>query len=136
MGTRAIIKIQGEDSLRIYKHWDGYPEGLLPWLVAFNKKFTEKRGNDPTYKAAQLLRDSVRSAEEFNLDPSEFTGWGLTTAKRGEIFDMWQEYEYTLMLDGTVKVESVHFEYIDGKPSKRVNRDITQQSMKEITHEV
>jgi hypothetical protein len=37
MATRAVIKIEGVDYASIYKHYDGYPEGMLPWLKDFNK---------------------------------------------------------------------------------------------------
>lgn len=98
MATRAIIKVEGVNNCALYKHWDGYPSGTLPWLEKFNKEFTEKRGNDPSYKMAQLLRSSVKMAEEFGLDDSDFTGWGVV----GRNDDMGQEFEYLLNADGTV----------------------------------
>lgn len=50
MGTRCTIKIQGITYAKVYKHWDGYPEHILPWLIAFNAEFTKDRGDDPQYK--------------------------------------------------------------------------------------
>ena len=100
MATRASIAVEGFKEVKVYKHWDGYPEATLPWLEKFNKDFAEKRGNDPTYKFAQLLRSSVRDAEEFDLDPSVHTGWGVVP--RGD--DYGEEFRYFLKADGTVEV--------------------------------
>jgi hypothetical protein len=104
MGTRAIIKIEGYNGGCVYKHWDGYPEGMVPWLEDFNKDFTEKRGNDHPYKLAQLVRSSVRLGEKHGLDDNNYTGWGIYPIG----VDMGQEYEYTLMNDGSVKVHDVY----------------------------
>jgi hypothetical protein len=98
MSTHAIIKIEGFTACNIYKHWDGYPEHLLPWLTRFNENFKANRGIDPEYKFAQLLRDSVRSESEFNLDKSQFTGWGVTISDISDTDD----YTYTLHNDGRV----------------------------------
>ena len=99
MATRATIYVEGIDTVKVYKHWDGYPEATLPWLEDFNKSFTERRGDDPDYKFAQLLRSSMRDASKYHLDDSEFTGWGVVPINA----DMWEEYEYHLLADGTVK---------------------------------
>lgn len=103
MATRAIIKIEGCYYACIYKHWDGYPDGLLAWLESFNKDFAENRGNDPQYKFAQLLRDSVRNEKDFNLDSSRYTGWGVYPLPCGA----GQGYEYTLHTNGSVTYEDV-----------------------------
>jgi hypothetical protein len=95
MSTHAIIKIEGFTACNIYKHCDGYPEYLLPWLTRFNENFKENRGVDPKYKFAQLLRDSVRSESEFRLNKSQFTGWGVTMSDT-------DDYTYTLHSDGRV----------------------------------
>lgn len=98
MATRSVIKVEGFTTAQLYKHWDGYTEATLPWLEKFNQQFTEKRGDDPSYKFAQLIRSSVLMAEEFGLDESTETGWGVFEYND----DMGQEYEYTLHTDGTV----------------------------------
>lgn len=97
MSTNAVIMVQGLDMV-FYKHWDGYPEGTLPWLEKFNKYFTENRGYDPMYKFAQLIRSSYTMQEEFDLDPSVVTGWGVAK----DIKDVSYDYLYILMEDGTV----------------------------------
>ena len=98
MGTAAVIRVEGSE-LEVYKHFDGYPEGTLPWLKSFNEDFSENRKNDPDYKMAQLLRDSVRSGDTFNLDGSHYTGWGVSTKGTNGYC-----YLYTLKEDGTVEI--------------------------------
>ena len=100
MSTNAVIRIQGVRYCEVYKHWDGYPENTLPWLEKFNKYFAENRGDDPSYKIAQLLRSSVRMQDEFHLDPNTLTGWGITTFNETSY-----EYLYTLHTDGRVTYE-------------------------------
>jgi len=102
MATRAVIKIEGVNFAQVYKHWDGYPEDMLPWLEEFNRRFLEKRGDDPTYKFAQLLRFSSKYAEYYNLDNDEFTGWGVIPYNENAGAD----YEYILKKDGKVKVNN------------------------------
>lgn len=106
MSTNAIIRIEGMTNAQVYKHWDGYPEGTLPWLKKFNESFKKHRGSDPEYKMAQLLRDSVRSEDEYHLDKSEYSGWGvyayLDPKRCGA------EFVYTLMDDGSVDVEDIY----------------------------
>lgn len=102
MATIASIAVEGFNEVKVYKHWDGYPEATLPWLEKFNRDFAEKRGNDPSYKFAQLLRSSVRDAEEFKLDTSLHTGWGVVQRSA----DCGEEYRYYLKTDGTVEVTS------------------------------
>ena len=101
MATRACIKIEGVNFAKVYKHWDGYPSAMLQWLEAFNKRFAENRGDYPQYKFAQLLRSSTKP--KFELDEDEFTGYGVVT------FDdnCGEEWEYTLMTNGEVKVRKV-----------------------------
>ena len=103
MGTACTIKIENVKYAKLYKHFDGYPEGTLNWLEDFNKDFVENRGIDPEYKFAQLLRDSAINAEKYKLDNSEYTGWGIIKydVSYGE------EYEYILKNDGSVKYKKV-----------------------------
>jgi len=99
MATRATIYVEGIDTVKVYKHWDGYPEATLPWLEDFNKSFTEERGHDPDYKFAQLLRSSMRDAKKYGLDDSHHTGWGVVHING----DCNEEHEYHLLADGTVE---------------------------------
>lgn len=96
MATSAIINVEGFTICTLYKHYDGDTGSTLPWLEKFNQEFTEKRGHDPEYKMAQLIRSSASMAEEFNLDKSTETGWGVIS------FTTDEQFVYTLMNDGTV----------------------------------
>lgn len=100
MATRAIIKVEGITYCAVYKHWDGGPDEMLPWLKKFNADFTKARGNEPGYRMAQLLRSSVRDAHSYGLDDNHHTGYGIVSY--GE--EWGQEWEYILMADGTVTV--------------------------------
>ena len=102
MATRATIIVEGQTSVKAYKHWDGYEEATLPWLEEVNKTFAEARGDDPNYKLAQLLRSSAWDADKYKLDPSRDTGWGIVPIEA----DMWEEYEYHLHADGSVSVNT------------------------------
>jgi len=108
MATRATIKIEGVKFAKIYKHYDGYPEGMTEWLTAFNSEFVKSRGEDSAYKFAELLRHSTRwfpikrknykDEEEF-----DYLGWGVVeySGKCGA------EYEYMLKNDGSVTVKKL-----------------------------
>ena len=104
MSTRAIIKIEGNQAM-LYKHWDGYPEAILPWLKEFYKEFYKSRGgDDPAYCLAQLVRSSVLLADKYNLDISKCTGYGIFSGYA----DIGQEFEYTLHANGTISVFDNH----------------------------
>lgn len=98
MGTSAIIIVEGHDACKLYKHFDGNPDSTLPWLERFNKDFTDNRGDDPNYKMAQLLRSSARDCDDFGLDDSLYTGWGLV----GRHDNYNSNFTYWLNADGTV----------------------------------
>lgn len=98
MATRSTIKIEGVNFAKIYKHWDGYPDAMVDWLNEFNNHFNEKRGHDPEYKFAQLLRFSQREGQRFGLDMSNTTGWGVVPIDS----DCSAEYEYILKKDGVI----------------------------------
>lgn len=101
MATRSTIKIEGITFAKLYKHWDGQPKNILPWLETFNQRFTELRGIDPEYKFAQLLRSTMEP--EFNLDNSKITGYGIIP------YDSHSgaEFEYNLHDDGSVSYEKI-----------------------------
>ena len=54
MATRCTIKIEGVNYAKIYKHWDGYPEGMSRWLDEFNDNFNKERGHNPEYKLSLI----------------------------------------------------------------------------------
>ena len=102
MGTRAFIEVEGSE-IGLYKHYDGYIKGTLPWLEDFFTEFYTKRGYDPEYCLAQLIRSSAFKADKFNLDKSTETGWGvmLKKDKPGDV-----EYTYKLCRNGSIYISS------------------------------
>ena len=101
MATRAIIKLP-DLNVVLYKHCDGHPESTAEWLMRFNRECT--RDHDCNYKFAQLVRSSAFDCEEFGLDSSRNSGWGIY--KKG--IDLGQEYEYTLHRRCKVSVYDVY----------------------------
>ena len=102
MATRAEIIIEGVDFAKVYKHYDGYPEGTLPWLEKFHSEFIKASGADPEYEFAQLLRSSWYDAKEFELDDSKTTGWGVIPYNA----DCGADYVYILKKDGSIEIIS------------------------------
>lgn len=105
MSTTATIQLEGYKVAKLYKHWDGYPKATLQWLEDFNKDFVQKRGDDPEYKFAQLIRSSAFDCDKYNLDSSRHTGWGVVGFNSG----YGSEYQYRLMKDGSVVVSQNDF---------------------------
>ena len=102
MATRCSIIVDGIDTVKVYKHWDGHPESTLEWLQDFNQDFTKNRGDDAEYKIAQLLRSSAKDAKVYGLDPSKHTGWGILPIDN----DAGEEFIYFLHADGSVTVNN------------------------------
>jgi len=98
MGTSAVIRVSDLD-LELYKHFDGYPEATLEWLLDFNDDFSRNIGHDPEFKMAQLVRSSALDAKKYNLDDSRYTGWGLSIKD-----EFHGNYRYKLLDDGGVMV--------------------------------
>ena len=94
MATRSTIKVEGVDFVKIYQHWDGAPNDMLPMLESFNADFEKHRANDPEYKIAQLV---ARLADGY-------TGHGLMPIDA----EVGAAYEYTLNLDGSVSYEDLY----------------------------
>lgn len=110
MATRCQIVIQDEGHgiypCKIYKHWDGYPDHILPILVPFTEKFFQRRGHDESYFLAQVIRHfAIQETKNFlsskskEQDPeSDLLGWGVTPDWHGDI-----EYLYVVTPKGEVK---------------------------------
>ena len=111
MSTRALITIKGCEHA-IYKHCDGYPDGILPWLKPIVAAFHKERGDDPSYLLAQIVRQYVFSHENKADDTNrllafKFTGWGIV----GPNDDLGQEYEYEIdAKTGKIKVITINSE--------------------------
>ena len=113
MSTRCQIHVKGSPIL-IYKHCDGYPEGVLPVLKPFAKEFAKKkkkkkRGEDPDYCLAQIIRafaiEDYINSPEFTPKKGYFTGWGVDTCIHADI-------EFLYVVDskkGTVTTQTENF---------------------------
>lgn len=116
MSTRCQIKVEGEEVL-LYKHCDGYPEGVLPTLEDVVKKFSEARGFfDGPYLLARIgqrfMNDSqanhtairkewaAQGMKVSTQDDFDVTGYGYDTVIHGDI-----EYLYTVKKDWSITVE-------------------------------
>ena len=120
MSTRAqiVVEFKDEDSKTkiyeciVYKHSDGYPKGVLPFLEEFAKQFRADRGDDPAYCIAQMLRhwsryDLKEGTDGWGID-TVYHGWGIDTVYHGDI-----EYLYVVKLDGSVEVRTPTSKYWD-----------------------
>ena len=120
MSTRAQITIDGEDGgmfeLSVYKHSDGYPEGVLPFLRQFVAEFHKYRRHDPSYFIAQLLRHwavydhlkgltlggmplSRPECSEGHYKQFQYLSWGIETQLHVDL-----EFIYHVTKDGTIEV--------------------------------
>jgi hypothetical protein len=100
MATRCQIKVAGEKTL-LYKHFDGYPEGVLPTLNATLHWFKEDRGFfDGPYLLARLTQAFANEFDGQSRGPRSSLGIGLDTALHGDI-----EYLYTVNKNFTVTIK-------------------------------
>lgn len=108
MSTRCQIVVMENETtaypVKAYKHSDGYPDGVLPWLEPFARAFAADRGADPEYMVAQLIRhQAMADMEEWlrwgGFDPRTwYTGWGACVEWHTDI-----EYFYKVFSDGRVE---------------------------------
>jgi len=77
MSTHALIRVEGIDYCKLYKHFDGNPENTLQWLKDFNEDFSIHNKNNSQYKMAQLIRSSIVYADKYNLGISKYYDWGV-----------------------------------------------------------
>ena len=134
MSTRCHIQVKEASGkiypVMIYKHSDGYPEGVLPFLKSFASRFFHDRGDDAEYCVAQILRhwaiedntemearikqakeEAKKTGDKNPYIPTNyvrhFTGWGvcLQSEPHGDI-----EHVYTVNLKtGTVRQSKPKF---------------------------
>jgi hypothetical protein len=118
MSTRATIHFCDPDSKKpvaiIYRHGDGYPEGLGEDLKKFvedvKKQTTDTRFNDPAYLAAKWVvwdahqmatigygNDGWKKGEPSLLN---FLSVGIVDRDPDDI-----EYRYTVICDGTPTIK-------------------------------
>lgn len=130
MSIRCQIGIyqKGEEDLKdfevlIYRHSDGYPEGVLPDILPYIKLFLKHRGWDEEYLGARLLQYMTKEHDgymgdfekqmskngikgysgELNSNHYSFLGYGISRYFHGDI-----EYFYAIYPD-VVNVYKCHY---------------------------
>jgi len=98
MSTRTQLVVKTNEKVKIYKHCDGYPSGVLPLLQEFLPLFKQERGWDPVYLTAHLSAALIEDSGP-TLESRCFTGHGLDTQWHGDI-----EYAYRIIPDFGVEV--------------------------------
>ena len=97
MGTRCTINFnRGEEiHAKVYRHYDGYPEGVLPDLETFfsdvELQTQDTRFSDPSYLAAKYIDWQAAQNAEDKEFPLAFLSVGVVLSDPGDI-----EYTYTL----------------------------------------
>jgi len=124
MSTRCQIGFykKKEDKIEdfqvlLYRHTDGYPEGILPDIVPFLKWWKDQRGiDDYEYCSARLLQHlcnlsdsgpALRTAHILNKN-TDFTGiysHGVCNQFHGDIDYIYKVYP------NTVEVYEVHYKW-------------------------
>jgi hypothetical protein len=119
MSTRCQLVVQGNEKVKIYKHSDGYPSGVLPILKEFLPAFKKGRGFDAEYltahlSAALIFADQVSRVKYnleciakgekplFNEDYVGFLGHGLDGDWHGDI-----EFVYNITPEFSVEVYKI-----------------------------
>lgn len=150
MSTRAQIGFYGEieqplrnwDAL-VYKHSDGYPDGVLPDLTVFARDFNTHRGlSDSEYASAWylmfLFKQHLKMVEEWSRDHSMreaarpsvafpelkdfglYLGYGVSKALHGDIEFFYAVYPnrievYEISYDSAAFGEASTFRTLEGK---------------------
>lgn len=129
MSTRCQIAVQDNENIKIYKHSDGYPDGVIPVLLRRVQSFMEHRGWDPSYLTARILmafgvEEAIRRKEWETHEHDVFRrmakepcvlGFGLDTDWHGDI-----EFAYVVDKEFNINVHcfwGVDFE--KRRPSKK-----------------
>ena len=77
--TTSQIKKNG---VHIYRHSDGYPEGVLPDLTPFARRFDHERGLDDTQYAIARCIQALTNQHDAGYDNT--TGYGVMTQIAGD----------------------------------------------------
>jgi len=120
MSTRAVVNFYNDYNTKprlvakVYRHSDGYPDGLGEDLKKFLKdvgKLSDTRFGDASYLAAKwVVWDAEQHAVLYNLDMTktpkanrlDFLGVGICMTDPGDI-----EYSYDVVCDSSFGKESV-----------------------------
>lgn len=111
MSTKAQIVVEDLEAIKLYKHCDGYPAGVLPVLEPCVEAFLQRRGWDPEYLLARLVMafglTQERHRQAMKAHPTlgeryrhpETTGYGLSGEWYADI-----EWVYRVRRDGSIEV--------------------------------
>jgi len=113
MSTRCQLGIYSSKKKKIkeydvllYRHWDGYPEGVLPDIIPFLREFSKKRGIDDTEScAAWLLHEMISKVDKES--EIKFLGYGICGDK-----ELHRDIEYFYRIEpDVVKVYKTVYDY-------------------------
>jgi len=100
MSTRTQITVEGQ-TVKLYCHHDGYPEGILPDLLPFVSWFIKECGFQEDYMMARLT-------QRMTGDDKGVLSFGLDTEWHGDL-----EWAYVIRRDGSVDVYRVGDRYVN-----------------------
>lgn len=116
MSTRATILIKSEkqnEQVRIYHHWDGYPEGVGADLKHYLKEvgfFDAKIKGYPYFNAYLIANDLIKGKCGI-IDGKPDMGYELTSCQHGD-----EEYAYLIDCDNkTLKCYKVGWDEFEWK---------------------
>ena len=127
MATRGLYKFyEDEDRMHdnkptavIYRHWDNYIEGGgldLKEFLDFCKSGTfDGRTGDASYLASKyVVYLAQKFAEDWTENPLDFISVGVCSTNPE--LDMWQDYTYHIICDGSVVPVFVDYDDIEKEP--------------------
>lgn len=97
MSTRCVINFcyeRGKDVAKIYRHWDGYPDSVLPDLDQFfcdvEAQTDDTRFSDPSYLAAKYVVWQAGKNARDPKKPLDFLSVGVLNEVPGDAeFEYW-----------------------------------------------
>ena len=123
MGTRCIIEIRdGQKSVKIYRHNDGYPEGVIAdlWVLLRNSlrvknelRFHENPFEDAEYLLANFIFYAKLSSYLRHKDDKDLPYWpwevGYGVLPQGDLNDYFIEYHYVIdAKTGKIQIYDYH----------------------------
>ena len=101
MGTRAQIQVEGS-KVFVYKHYDGYPEDVLPRLRDLVDRFEKIRGYDPEYLTAQIVNMLIEETKAWD-DRYDMNEVGVGDVMHGDI-----SYLYIITKNWLIKTKKMY----------------------------
>jgi len=122
MSTRCHIGFYDEESkgledfeALIYRHYDGYPDGVLPDIIPILKDFDKNRGLGDTEYASAWLVAKLKD---------DYTNIGISKEFHGDI-------EYLYAIKGkTISVYEVSFDFNGGLPESKRFKFVKEEEIK------